>query len=200
MKSVLVAYTTNSGSTEEVAKVIAEELGKDGAQVEVRRIEEVTNVEPYAAVVVGGPMILGWHRAAVGFVKKHQQALSRVRVAYFFTAMSLTQTNQESVGGVPVFVDPTLAKPPKNAKRLSLRERYATVSNYAGRPLKAAPLVKPVSIAIFGGRLEMFRLKLPQMLFVLLVIRAQLGDLRNWPAIRQWAAQVRTALAEKQQA
>ena len=33
MKKVLVAYTTNSGSTEDVVKVIAEELGKNGDQV-----------------------------------------------------------------------------------------------------------------------------------------------------------------------
>ena len=86
--NVLVAYATNSSSTEEVAQAVAEELGRDGAQVDVRRLEEVTSVEPYSAVVIGAPMIVGWHRAALGFVKKYRQALSRVPVAYFFTAMS----------------------------------------------------------------------------------------------------------------
>lgn len=122
---ILVAYTTNAGSTERVAQTIAEELGKDGSQVDVRRLEEITNLEMYDAVVIGAPMIMGWHTAAVKFVKKHQQALSRVRVAYFFTAMSLTQTHEESVDNTPIYVDGSFAKPPKNSKRLSFRERYA---------------------------------------------------------------------------
>ena len=127
---VLVAYTTNAGTTEEVAAVIGEELSRDGAQVDVRRIEEIADLASYSAVVIGGPMIMGWHKAAAKFVKKHQQALSQVPVAYFLTAMSLTQTGETSVGAIPICIDPTLAKAPKNANRLSFRERYATVTNY----------------------------------------------------------------------
>jgi menaquinone-dependent protoporphyrinogen oxidase len=192
--NVLIAYATNSGSTEEVARAIAEELGRDGAQVDVRRLEEVGSVEPYSAVVIGAPMIVGWHRAALGFVKRHRQALSRVPVAYFFTAMSLTQTNERCVGTTPVSVDAGVAKPPHNANRLSLHERYSTVSNYLRPALKAAPSVQPVSAGFFGGKLELFRLKPLQMLFVMLVIRAQPGDYRDWAFIRAWATQLRTAL------
>ncbi len=35
MKKALVAYTTNSGSTEDIARRVSEELGKNGAQVEL---------------------------------------------------------------------------------------------------------------------------------------------------------------------
>jgi len=190
MKKILIAYTTNSGSTEEVAQAIAEELGKAGMQPEVWRLEQVANLETYDGVILGAPMILGWHRAAFNFIKRHQGALSQIPVAYFLTAMSLTNTGEEQVIGVPVVVDPDLPKPPTNPARLGFKERYATVTNYVGKPLKAAPGVKPVSVAIFGGKLELFRLKLLQMLFVMLVIQAQPGDRRNWPFIRQWAAQV----------
>ena len=171
---------------------IGEELAKTGTPVEVRRLEEVSGVEPYAAVVVGAPMILGWHRAATRFLKRHQKALSRVPVAYFCTAMSLTDTGQASVEGIPIQADAGLAKPPRNPGRLSLRERYATASNYLRPILKAAPLVKPVSVAFFGGKLELFRLKLLPMLFVMLVVQARPGDLRNWPAIRGWAGSLRS--------
>ena len=193
-KSVLVAYTTNSGSTEEVAQAVGAELEKMGAAVEVRRLEDVAGVEAYDAVIIGAPMILGWHRAARRFVKKHQQALSRVPVAYFFTAMSLTQTGETNVEGIPITVDPRLAKPPVNPGRLSFRERYATASNYLRPVLKAASLVKPVSVGCFGGKLELYRLKLLWMLFVMLIIQAQPGDLRDWPVIRGWAANLRTGL------
>jgi menaquinone-dependent protoporphyrinogen IX oxidase len=194
-KPVLVAYTTNSGSTEDVAKAIAEELGKTGAPVEVRRVEEISSLEPYGNVVVGAPMIVGWHRAATRFVKQHQRELSQRKVAYFFTAMSLTQTGESSVLGVSVTLDAQAAKAPKNPGRLSLHERYSTITNYLRPVLKAAPQVKPVSAAFFGGKLEMFRLPPLQMLFVMLVIRAQPGDLRDWEAIRAWAAGLRDILS-----
>ncbi len=193
-KKILVAYTTNSGTTADVAQAIGEELGKDGAQVDVRRVEEVTGLDSYTAVVVGGPMILGWHRTAVKFVKEHQQALSRVPVAYFLTAMSLTQTGETSVDGAPIYVDAKLAKAPKDAARLSFRERYATATNYLRPVLNAAPSVKPVSAGFFGGKLELYRLNLWQKLFVLLIIQAQPGDFRHWPVIREWAAGLRPTL------
>lgn len=188
MNNILVAYTTSSGSTEEIAQAIADELGKAGLSVETRRLEEIATIEPYAAVVIGAPMIVGWHRAAMKFVKQHQAALSRRPVAYFLTAMSLTQTGQQAVKDVPLAIDPALAMPPRNPDRLGLKERYASPAHYAGDVLDAAPMVKPVSVAIFGGRLDLYKLKLLPMLFVMAIIQAQPGDRRNWPFIRNWAA------------
>lgn len=190
---VLVAYTTNAGSTCEVAEAVAGELKVSGAAVEVRPMEQVDDLSPYAAVVVGGPMILGWHRGAVKFLKKHEKALSRIPVAYFFTAMSLTRTGETSLEGVSIEVDPTLSKDPKNPAGLSFRERYATVKRYLGPVLKKTPQIHPVSAAFFAGKVDYTRLKLPQMLFVMLVIGVQPGDRRNWVAIRKWAAGLEAA-------
>ena len=68
------------------------------------------------------------------------------------------------------------------------------MTNYLRPVLRAAPQVRPVSIALFGGKLEFHRLKLLQMLFVLLIIQTQPGDRRNWPVIREWAAGLRAQL------
>jgi menaquinone-dependent protoporphyrinogen IX oxidase len=196
LKKALVTYTTNSGSTEDVARRVADELGKNGAQVDLIRLEQVTQLAGYDAVIIGAPMILGWHRAARKFIQQHQSALSKVPVAYFAIAMSLTQTGEDQVGGVPIFVDSRLAKLPRNAHHLSFRENYATPKHYFQPILKAAAQIKPVSIALFGGKLELFRLPLLQMLFVILVVQAQPGDLRNWTAVGEWAANFRSMLLD----
>ena len=169
---VLVAYTSNTGSTAEVAQFIGQELGRDGAQVDVRRFREVEDVSPYQAVVVGGPMIMGWHREAVSFVRKQQLALSRVPVAYFLMAMSLTKTPAPALKATSIFVDPTLAKAPIDESKLSFRENYATVAGYLKPVLTKAPQVKPVSVGFFAGKLDYMKLRLLQRLFVMFIITA----------------------------
>lgn len=59
MRKALVAYTTKSGSTGEVAQAIGEELQRNGVLVDVRLIREVQDVLAYDAVLVGGPMLMG---------------------------------------------------------------------------------------------------------------------------------------------
>lgn len=200
MQRVLVAYTTNAGSTEEVAQAVAEELRRGGlAQVDVLPAAQVTSLDPYQAVVVGAPMIFGWHRAAARFVKRHRAALAGRPVAYFCTLLRLTGqpgSRPPEAAGLPaaLFVDPNLPTPPERAGRLSLKERYASLPNYLRPVLAAAPGVRPVSVAFFAGKLELFRLKWWQALFVIAVIRAAPGDRRNWPCIQAWAADLRPKL------
>ncbi len=133
-------------------------------------------------------MIMGWHRAALSFLRKHRAALQRLPLAVFVTAMSLTQSGETSVDGVPVYVDEKLSKPPENAGRLNRKERYAQLRKYVRPILAAAHPARPVEIGLFGGRLEYGRLKWWAVLFVMLIVQAPAGDRRNWPAIRSWAA------------
>lgn len=194
MNRILVAYTTKSGSTAEVAEAVGEVLRQDGAAVEVRPIAEVNGLDAYSAVVVGGPMILGWHPDAVTFLQKHQETLSRVPVACFMTALSLTRMPETHHNGFPVFQDPALAKPPKRADRLNFKERYSAVASYLKPVAEKAPQVKPVGVAFFAGKLDFGTLRLFDRLFVQFIVGAKPGDARNWDAIRAWAAGVRPAL------
>ena len=188
MGKTLIAYTTNSGSTTEVAQEIAAELVKKGQTVDVLRIEDIPSLDAYERVILGAPMIIGWHRAALAFIKRHKEDLAGKQVAYFCTAMSLTSLAGEQHGSAQVFVDPELAKDPAHSPRFSFKEHFTTIGHYIGPIAKAAPRVHPVSIAFFGGKLELFKLVWYQALFVTLVVGAQPGDRRNWQAIRQWAA------------
>jgi menaquinone-dependent protoporphyrinogen oxidase len=194
MKPILVAYCTNAGSTTDVAAAIGEELRKSGVQVDVRRIGDVGDVRDYAAVVVGGPLIWSaWHPEAVDFVTRQQRALSQLPVIYFITSLHLTKTAATQIDSVPVYLDPALATPPRRADRLSFTERHMTVDHYLAPILHKAPLVKPLSVGFFAGKLDYRTLTLPKRLFAQIVIRKP-GDFRNWPAIRAWAAEMRRLL------
>ena len=177
-----------AGSTAEVAQAVGEELARDGSQVDILPLDQIHSLEGYTGVVVGAPLILGWHRDALRFLRKHRRDFERIPLAVFAMALSLTKTGEMSLVGVPVTIDENLLKAPGNQGKLNFRERYAKFSNYLAPILKAIHPVKPVSIGFFCGRLEYGRLKVWAVLFVMLVIRARAGDQRNWPAIRAWAA------------
>lgn len=192
MTNVLVAYATMAGSTAEVAEAVAETISEEMAgndvQIKVLPLGEVQDLEGYDAVVVGAPMILGWHRGALRFLKKNRRVLTQKPLALFVTAMSLTETGERRLNGVPLTVDEDLPKAPQQEGRLTFRERYARLSNYVRPILKAAGPVQPVSIGVFGGRMEYGRLPWWGVLFAMLIVRAPAGDRRNWEAIRSWAA------------
>ena len=187
MDKILVTYATNAGSTAKVAEAVAAEIVKTNPDVEVLPLEKVTTLDGYSAVVLGAPMIVGVHRGALAFLKQNQAALSRMPVALFITCMNLTRTGETNVNGIPLFVDQKLALPPQKEGRLSFKESYSTVNNYLAPIFKAAPSVKPVSVAFFGGSLQYFNLKWWAALFALLIIQATPGDKRNWTAISEWA-------------
>ncbi|HLA97916.1 MAG TPA: flavodoxin domain-containing protein, partial [Anaerolineales bacterium] len=94
MKKILVTYATMAGSTAEVAQVVGEEIARSGAQVDVLPLTKVKGLEAYDGVVVGGPMIMGWHRAALRFLRANRRAFQRIPLAVFVMAMSLTQTGE----------------------------------------------------------------------------------------------------------
>lgn len=192
MRSVLVAYATMAGSTAEVAEAVAETITEAMAggdvQVEISPLGEVQDLASYDAVVVGAPMILGWHRGALRFLKKNRRVLAQKPLALFVTAMSLTETGERRLNGVPLTVDEDLPKAPQQEGRLTFRERYAQLSKYVRPILKAAGPAQPVSIGVFGGRMEYGRLPWWGVLFAMLIVRAPAGDRRNWEAIRAWAA------------
>lgn len=195
---ILVTYASNAGSTADVAKVIGEELTAAGAQVDARPIRELkgADLSAYDAFVVGAPMILGWHRDAARFLAANRAALLNKPVALFATAMTLTRTDEPLPRATPVYLDPKLPKPARNAGRLSFKERFTTLNHYLTPILKSAGDLQPVSVALFRGKLDFGRLKFLQMLFVMLIVAAQPGDYRNWDAIRGWARELPQRFAQ----
>ncbi len=185
---VLLVYATRHGSTREVADAVAAELRGSFGEVEVREAAGAPPPADYDAVVVGGPMIMGWHRDAERYAKRHRDALAAVPFAIFVTAASLTEDGAADIAGVPVAKDPWLVKAPRDARKLRRKERYALPSHYLGDILKASAPARPRSVAFFAGSLDLTTMNVLEKLFVLLVIGATPGDARHWDYVREWAA------------
>ncbi len=180
---ILVTFTTNAGSTREVAERIAANIPAEAGTVDLHPVEKVDDLSRYSGVVVGGPMILGWHRRARKFYKKHRCGLDRIPHHIFMTAMKVTDSGDASVA----IVDPGVLNSPADPRKLSLKEKFTTVDHYTAPVARKAGHSSPVSIAIFGGKLDYTKLKLAQMLFVMLVIGEAPGEKRNWNLIEKWA-------------
>jgi menaquinone-dependent protoporphyrinogen IX oxidase len=192
----LLVYATKHGSTREVADVVAEELRAAFAQVDVREAAVAPAPHGYDAVVVGGPMIMGWQRDAERYVKAHREQLAGVPFAVFVTAASLTEDGMDAVRGVPVAKDPWLVKKPRSADKLTRKERYALPSHYLGDIFKACGPARPRTAALFAGSLDLTTMNIFEKLFVLVIIGATPGDGRHWDFVREWSSQTAQALRE----
>ncbi|TVZ07344.1 flavodoxin [Trebonia kvetii] len=76
-RSVLVAYATRHGATAGIASRVAAALTAAGLPAEARPVEDVKDVEPYEAVVIGGAAYMfHWLRPAVTFARRHRKELA----------------------------------------------------------------------------------------------------------------------------
>lgn len=196
---VLLVYGTKSGSTGEVADAVGDALRERGATVDVRQVGDVSEVGSYDSVVVGSPVLYGKpHSAVTKFLKENQEALSRMPVAAFLTCLELTLTVDEDERGISTYVDPSLGRPPAREGKLSSFEKTHLMSGFFDELLKSAPQVKPVSVAVFRGKLDYSELdwisRSVMKLIRLIYRRAPEGDFRNWQAIRSWATSLSATL------
>jgi menaquinone-dependent protoporphyrinogen oxidase len=108
---VLVTYASRLGSTAGVAEAIGKTLAENGTEVEVRRMEDVTDLTPYSAVVAGSA-IRGkqWLPEAMQFMQKHQAALRQKPFAAFLVCVTLAMKDGEKYRPhVATWLDPVSA-------------------------------------------------------------------------------------------
>ena len=78
-RSVLVAQASPRGPAGRAGELIAEVLAAHGLAVDVMPAAHVDLLDPYGAIVVGGPTRLGrWHRDACRFLQRHRTMLGRL--------------------------------------------------------------------------------------------------------------------------
>src|SRR5512138_999151 len=93
---VLVTYASRTGWTVGVAQAIAKTLAESGVPAEARRMQEVSDLSPYRAVVAGSGINGGqWHPEAQQFVERHRAALAKKPFASFLVCMTLAMPKGE---------------------------------------------------------------------------------------------------------
>jgi menaquinone-dependent protoporphyrinogen oxidase len=161
-ESILVAYATRHGSTQEVAEAIAGTLCERGLEADIQPVRKVHRLAGYRAVVLGAPLYMfRWHKDALRFLSRHREALTQQppegsRVAIFALGPFTTGDEEEWCGS---------------------REQL-------DKELAKFPWLAPMALEIFGGKFDPTRLRFPYNLFMRQV---PASDLRDWAAIRAWA-------------
>jgi len=125
-KSILLAYASRFGSTQEVAETIASTLSEAGLEVDLQPMQEVKSLDRYSAVVLGAAIYNAkWNADAHQFVMQHQDAITQLPVAIFTLGpLSASET----------------------AKRNSCRQLDSELAKY--------PWLKPVAVEIFAGKYD----------------------------------------------
>lgn len=164
--TVLVAYATKYGSTQEVAEAVADVLKESGLPVDLQPARAVRSLADYRAVVLGTPLYIGkMLNDAQRFLTKHKAALEQRPVAVFI--LGPTKDDEEDWQAVRTQVDQVMAN---------------------------LPWLKPKALEVFGGALDPAKLRFPDSLMSKLpaspLHNAPAMDARDWPAIRAWAGKL----------
>jgi menaquinone-dependent protoporphyrinogen oxidase len=157
--SVLVAYATRYGSTQEVAEAVAATLRESGLEVDLQPMRTVGTLTGYSAIVLGAPLYMfRWHKDALRFLARHRQALTERPVAVFALGPVHDPYDESEWQSSRAQLDKELAK---------------------------FPWLVPVAVEIVGGKFDPAKLRFPINLFA---GKEPASDIRDWTAIRAWAS------------
>jgi menaquinone-dependent protoporphyrinogen oxidase len=94
--SVLVAYASKHGSTEEIAGFIADRLRERGIEAEPAPAQGVSDLSGVEAVILGSAVYLGsWMKEALEFVDRHLSTLRSIPVWLFSVGPLGTEIQDE---------------------------------------------------------------------------------------------------------
>jgi menaquinone-dependent protoporphyrinogen oxidase len=163
---VLVTYATKHESTAEIAAKIGEILTENGLAVDVSEIHQVNDLGSYTVVIVGSAIYFGdWHKAMIGFLRTNEELLI-MRDVWIFSSGPTGE---------------------KDTTELLAEWRF---------PARLRPLLKriqPHDAVVFFGNLDPDKLNFIEK-GVVKVIKAPIGDYRDWDEIQAWATKIANRL------
>lgn len=165
---VLVAYGSEHGATAEIAQAIGSELAQMGIQADVHPADEIADVRPYDAVILGSGIYSGrWAKAAVKFGKRYGDELAK-RPVWLFDS-----------GPIDTSADEGKTKPVMDATELAARTHAREHVTFGGQ-------FGPEDVGRFTQKMIGMGDKSPY------------GDFRNFDRIRAWARTIGGALGATQ--
>ncbi len=169
---ILVTFASPGGATAGVAAAIGQKLASAGAEVDVRSINEVTDLSAYQAFIIGSAIHGGrWMPEAMAFIERHHDILQQMPTAVFQVCMMLATHNEQYKKLVPGWFAPI---------RSQIRPVAEGSFSGALQPGKYPKLIEKLGLRIF-----------------LAAIKLKAGDYRDWDAIRTWTDSVSPLLISK---
>lgn len=169
-RTILVTYSTRTGSTKGVSEFIGKTLTDLGENVDVSPMNKIENLSSYRAVIAGSAIQSGkWLPEATEFITTHKGDLNKMPVAAFLVCMTLAMPKGESY-----------------------RE---TVSRWLD-PVRS--IISPIDVGLFKGALDIKRIpsfsdRLKFRLSVLFGVWKE-GDHRDWDSIHGWTVKIKSQL------
>jgi menaquinone-dependent protoporphyrinogen oxidase len=165
---VLVTYASKYGATAEIAKKIAEVLNQGGLATDVLSVEQVTDVKPYQAVILGTAVYIGrWRKSAIRFLKHHDEKLAERKVWIFASG----PTGDEKIA--------------HDAEGWHLSKKLEVILEH----------IAPRNLTLFHGAINPEKLTGIEK-WIINRVKAPVGDFRNWEVITSWATAIATDLKQ----
>jgi menaquinone-dependent protoporphyrinogen oxidase len=163
---ILVAYSTCSGSTGEVADFIAAELRSAGLDVELSRMRDLNTFNRYSAAILGAPIYMGRLPAETrNFLSRYQSQITQLPTWFYVLG--------------PIRGNPW---------------EYREATDDTLRQFKRFPWLEVENLKVFGGRFDTHNMPFPYSLAEQLPASPlkdyPVTDVRDWNDIRAWAKEV----------
>lgn len=174
MMNVLIAYSSGYGTTREIAEKIAGVFQESGGMnVTVLSIDDVQDIDPFDAVVVGSSVRADRPLANVrDFFSRYNETLVRKRLAIFAVCLAANCSDG----------------------------RDKVKLEYIAQITDKYPELRPISTGAFGGKIDFDRLN-PVMRALMERVLEKTGvltkgsvDTRDWSFIEAWAVSLRDQL------
>jgi menaquinone-dependent protoporphyrinogen oxidase len=168
LQHIAVIYATAQGSTREIAEFLGAELAERGAEVEVADIAHAPELTRFDSVILGSAIHnRNFLPEAVDFIRAHQDDLRATNLWLF------------SVG-----LGPALRGPIGRRVGRAVPARIAAIRDS----------IHPRQYQCFAGHYERAGVDFTARTLYRLLGGPRYGDLRDWSAIRIWAADIAVSL------
>lgn len=168
MGKVLIAYATKLGTAADAARRVAAAFREAGREVDMLPADEATDLSGYESVVLGTAIRVGKPVAeAKHFVQKHGKDLVGIRTALFSIGLTMAEDTPENREKALSFLTPLVES------------------------------MRPVSVGVFPGRVDMERLPLIWRMFFSKELKKEDSEMAramrlplSWEPLEAWAREV----------